>query len=475
MYQKSHNVDNISNSDTMAVSKPLIIVAVVAVVAIAAVGAFVFMNGNDKGDGGDVTPDDYLTPKSGTAKVDSVDTKLFVFGNANNDVYLDNDDVKFIQDIVDKKTSWNKKTNPLADTNADGEITDKDVKLLKQFIAGKTAPMFYLNSYLDTTKIQFPLTGKIAVGGFNDVDMLKIIGKSDLVVACTNDMEPNEADYPGSSKWVKIGTYPYDYETVVSTGANITLGQPYMYDKTFDDLAKNGYDKYRMDSVKLCEARYMHGVEGIACTVTLGALMNAFNNSLYKSYLDYVANINSIVEKATANIKVGDELSYALLVTHACNSPSDIGIDNLATGEENYGDVATVANLKMVNSYPAIEGGYITGLSIEDVLKYEPDVIFIEAVSVNTPKEFHDKVAEVSGWLRNAGFTGKIVGITYSVIGNAPSVSVLPLLSALIYGENYYKEADAWKDLAFYYNTFLGQDLTVDELKESMYGAYLVE
>jgi len=459
----------------MAVSKTMVIVAIVAVVAVAAVGAFVFMNGNDKDDGGNVSSDDYLTAKSGTAKVASIDTKLLVFGNANNDVYLNNDDVKFIQDIVDGKANWNKKVNPLADTNADGEITDKDVGLLKQFIAGKSAPMFYLDSNLNTSMIQFPLTGKIAVGGYNDVDMLKIIGKDDLVVACVNDMEPNEKEYPGSSKWVKIGSYPYDYEKVISTGANITLGQPYMYDQTFDSLALNGYKSFRMDSVKLHEARYMHGVEGIACTITLGALMNAFDNSLYKSYLDYVDNINTIVDKATANITAGKELSYALLVTHACNSPGDIGIDNWAIGEENYGDVATVANLKMVNAYPAVEGGYITGLDLEKVLQYKPDVIFIEAVGVNTPKEFHDKVAEVSGWIRSAGFTGKIVGITYSVIGNAPSVSVLPLLSSLIYGENYYKEADAWKDLALYYNTFLGMNFTVDELKESMYGAYLVE
>lgn len=458
----------------MAVSKTMVIVAVVAVVVIAAVGAFVVMSGNDKGDDGPVISDDFLTTKSGTVKVASIDTKLLVFGNANNDVYLNNDDVKFIQDIVDGKSNWNKKANPLADTNADGEISDKDVALLKQFLAGKSAPMFYLDSNLDTSKIQFPLTGKIAVGGFNDVDMLKIIGKENLVVACVSDMEANEKDYPGSSKWIKVGTYPYKYEDVVGAGATITLGQPYMYDETFDKQVKGGYNSFRLDTVKLHEARYMHGVEGIACTITLGALMNAFDNSLYKAYLDYVANINTIVEKATANISSGDELSYALLVTHACNSPADIGIDNFATGEENYGDIATVSNLKLVNSYPAIEGGYITGLELEKILKYEPDIIFVEAVGVNTPKEFHDKVAEVSGWVRSAGFTGKIVGITYDVIGNAPSISVLPLLSSLIYGENFYKEADAWKDLAFYYNTFLGQNFTVDELKESLFGAYLV-
>ena len=451
----------------------LIIVAAVAVVAVAAVGAYALMGGDDdSSDSG--SSDEYLTEKSGSAKVSSIDTKLLVFGNANNDVYLDDKDVKFIQDIVDGKEKWDKSKNPLADTNADGEVTAVDVSLLERFIDGKTSPMFYLDSNLDTVKIQFPLTGKIAIGGLNDADMLKIIGKYDSIVAAVSDIGGNEDEYPGSSKWAKIGTYPYDYETLLSKDVNITLGQPYMYDSTFDNLAKNGYSSFRMDTVKLHEARFMNGIEGIACTVTLGALMNAFDNSLYKSYLDYVDNINSIVSKATVNISSGDELTCAMLVTHACKSASDIGIDNWATGVENYGDVATASNLKLTNAYPKVEGGYITGLSVENVLKYNPDIIFIEAVSVNTPKEFHDIVDKVSSWFKDAGYKGKIIGITYSVMGNAPSVSVLPLLSSLIYGEDVYKEADAWKDLVDYYNTFLGYDFTVDEIKESMYGAYIV-
>ena len=90
------------------------------------------------GDGGNDSSDDntidYLTPDSGKAKVSSVDTKLLVFGNANNDVYLDEKDVQFIQDIVDGKTKWDKEKNPFADTNADGKITAEDVVLLKRFI-----------------------------------------------------------------------------------------------------------------------------------------------------------------------------------------------------------------------------------------------------------------------------------------------------------------------------------------------------
>ena len=458
----------------MAVSKTVMIIVIIAVIAIIAVAAFVLLNGNGNGggNGGDDT-DDYLTDKSGTAVVSSIDTKLLVFGNANNDVYLNNDDVTFIQNIVDGKTKWNKTANPLADTNADGSIDSKDVNLLKQFIAGKTAPMFYLNSYLDTVKIEFPLTGNVCVSQTLDADMLKIIGKYNLITACTMD-SVDESKYPGSSKWVDVGNYPYDYESVVAANVQITLGQPYDYDETFENLVKNGYGNYRLDMVKLHEARYIHGVDSIACTVTLGALMNCFSNTTYKEYLDYVANINDILDKATSGVT--SKLTYSLVLSHATSSPAEMAIDNQSTAEENYSDVAMAENLKLTNSYPLTNESYIRGLSIEEILKYKPDVVFIEESNGSqTRADFESTVNTIAQYFKSAGYTGTIIGIHWSVSGSTASTAALPLLATYIYGTSSYSEDSAWNDLVYYYNTFLGENYTVNELKNSIYGPFKVQ
>ena len=102
-------------------SRNIAIIALVVVIAVAACVALM-LSGDGGNDSSDDNTIDYLTPDSGKAKVSSVDTKLLVFGNANNDVYLDEKDVQFIQDIVDGKTKWDKVKNPFADTNADGKI-----------------------------------------------------------------------------------------------------------------------------------------------------------------------------------------------------------------------------------------------------------------------------------------------------------------------------------------------------------------
>ena len=83
-------------------SRNIAIIAVVVVIAVAACAALM-LSGDGGSDSSDDNTIDYLTPDSGKAKVSSVDTKLLVFGNANNDVYLDEKDVQFIQDIVDGK------------------------------------------------------------------------------------------------------------------------------------------------------------------------------------------------------------------------------------------------------------------------------------------------------------------------------------------------------------------------------------
>ncbi len=442
-------------------SKVLAIIAVIGVVAIGAVAGVVLMNN----DGGSkttttATADSYeigLTSDSGKATVSSVDTKLVVFGNANNDVYLNSDDVAFIQKIVDGTATWNKTANPLADTNADGAITADDVTLLQRFIDKKESSMFYLDSYLKVNKVKWPMTGKIAVYGDNDIEMLKIYGMQDRVGYNTG------------------GTYPYVYENVVASGATITLGQPYMYDDTFDNLVKNGYSSFAIDTVKLCEARLMNNIEGVTCTVTLGALLNAYGHGTYDQYLTYAQNVQNIVTAATQNLTDSEKQSYILLTTHSCNSASDLGMDTMSTAVENYADVATVNNLKMVPAYPLTSEGYITGLSIENILAYSPDVIFIEAVSCDTYAAFTAKVAEVAQWFKDAGYTGKIIGIAFNVMGNASSTSALPLLASYIYGESVYAEADGWQQLVTYYNTFLGGSYTVDSIKETVYAAYVVE
>lgn len=95
-------------------------VIVVAVVAVAAVGAAVVLMNNDG------------KSKDGDKTMLNVDTTLAVYGNADGNAVMDNDDVKLIEEIIaGSKASAD---YPLADANKDDTVDSKDVELVKKMI-----------------------------------------------------------------------------------------------------------------------------------------------------------------------------------------------------------------------------------------------------------------------------------------------------------------------------------------------------
>lgn len=75
-----------------------------------------------------------LTRDDGSSDGVTETGRVLVYGNANNDDYLDERDVEAINKIIDGDELWDKVKYPFADTNADGRITEDDVTLLKKFI-----------------------------------------------------------------------------------------------------------------------------------------------------------------------------------------------------------------------------------------------------------------------------------------------------------------------------------------------------
>ena len=121
---------------------------------------------------------------------------------------------------------------------------------------------------------------------------------------------------------------------------------------------------------------------------------------------------------------------------------------------------------------------------MENILKYDPDIIIIEAVGFynkdKTYAEYQAKVNEIAGWFAAAGDycsaykNNMIFGAVFDVFGNAPNISIIPLMVSLIYGEDVYPSEDAWENLAYYYNTFLGNNYTIEELKKSIIAPFKV-
>ena len=162
--------------------KILALIAIIAVVAIAAAALLLLNSGN----GGDKD------------KTVDMDTRLYIYGNANNDDYLNNDDVSTLESII-SSGSWNKAKNPYADANQDGKIDKSDVDVVKKFIKGEEARMYYLSSEWGVKYINFPLSkDKIAVTLDYGLVVCSILDIYDGVKGAeTKLLAKGEIRYPG--------------------------------------------------------------------------------------------------------------------------------------------------------------------------------------------------------------------------------------------------------------------------------------
>ncbi|MFZ3050929.1 MAG: ABC transporter substrate-binding protein, partial [Methanothrix sp.] len=63
-----------------------------------------------------------------------------IFGNANGDELIDEEDISYVQGILDGK---NEKTD-LSDANQDGKVDEADLDQIKKIIQGTESEIYYI-------------------------------------------------------------------------------------------------------------------------------------------------------------------------------------------------------------------------------------------------------------------------------------------------------------------------------------------
>ena len=83
-------------------------------------------------------------------------SRLWVYGNANEDDHLDDFDVAYLQEVLNGK----KTPTRLSDANADGEINNKDIDYLKKLISADSSTeidVYYIDNYIQVQKVSWPV------------------------------------------------------------------------------------------------------------------------------------------------------------------------------------------------------------------------------------------------------------------------------------------------------------------------------
>ena len=331
-------------------NKMIMAIAAIVLVAALAMAAFVVLSGDD----------------DKTVATAGEDTYCWVYGNANMDNRVDEDDIEYLKLII----SGEKKETKYADANQDEVIDEKDIQVVRDIIDGKGGKRYYT---MDNGEVGW-ITGQIKSLGAQYYANMYALGAMGAtgIVTCADDETAKLANNGEFGKQVqsqKLKNYgytgTYEPETLLSMKCDAILcGTKYF---------KNWESQYWDDDTYIAFIR-------LACWKTdpAGAILTVANLLENKAFVDqaveyveYTENINKQVEDAVS--KLGEKKSILLIYPY---KDGRMEFQGPGTGCYEASLMAGLNNLASSICDGSDDGGFHI-VDLETALKYNPDGLII--------------------------------------------------------------------------------------------------
>ena len=270
-------------SETM--SSKLIAIGVVVILAIAGVGvAFVVMNNNgNKG-----------------SEYSLLDESLQVFGNANGDWKVDENDISYLDSIISHDAVETK----YADANQDGKIDEKDKEQVQALIDKSAEFVWLVDGDGHIKKINRNIT-KIGCEYYSNTELMLILGQKDKVYGV--DYAPYQAKsfYFGSeSTVVNLGDMNSpDYDALSDMDLDILLTFSYSGTEAkqakLPDVDVVYLGMYRPNVEEPTKSEYFQGI------LKAGYIFGAVDRA--EAYMKWLLDIRDTINDKTSGIAEADK------------------------------------------------------------------------------------------------------------------------------------------------------------------------
>jgi iron complex transport system substrate-binding protein len=143
----------------------------------------------------------------------AADFVLEIYGNANMDEYLNQEDLDYIRDIVAGKNEPTK----LADANYDGQVNEGDIEQLQAILEGREEKLTFIDMLGEPVTIDKPIRRLVNMG-YNGVEMTRILRAEDILLAYGQDRTEHAIFFPKFAELPFVGSDPNDcdYEKIIS-------------------------------------------------------------------------------------------------------------------------------------------------------------------------------------------------------------------------------------------------------------------
>lgn len=378
----------------------IIAIAAIAIVITAGCGAFLIMNDEE----------------GGYRSTDNTG-RLAIMGNANNDDYLDKEDLATIDAILDGTV--NSDDYPLADANNDGKVDSEDRKMVERMIDREAMSIYYVNGNDEIKSVSYPLNRTVVVGT-NAALTMQAVGavKAGKVVGTTGEATKDYYLFSDFKDLPKVSTsiLVADYDAVTKIGnvdAIITMSSK-SYLKNESTFTEAGIDVVRISS--------SDGMKAISVALTIGYLLNLEESA--NEYAKFCDKVISHVTEKKNTIDSGDVKTClcATMSNYVSGTISDFyglttmcGGNNVAdwsttTKQFNDGDEWLLNEKYHVDVFIHFHGyGYDTSADLSSMY--------------NTYRENFDAIQTVKD------------GNYYMINGNMPAVVRLAYTASILYPE----------------------------------------
>ncbi|MBR4505115.1 MAG: Ig-like domain-containing protein [Candidatus Methanomethylophilaceae archaeon] len=238
-----------------------------------------------------------------------IGTYVPIYGNANNDLYIDGTDVEMINSIIAGTTKYNSTNMPFADANLDGAIDSKDVEIVRNIISRTPCEVFYQDYYGDATPVNFPLTNRnIAVTYYQQAEACAILGVLDDVKVASKAATVYGTMWPTLSdgdtiEWGTTGSSAITDDAVekfIANGVSLVVCTPRTENH---DLAVRLHSERNIDFIQL----WYNGNYCLSTIQTMGILMDKEDKS--RAYMEYCNKVSDLLTS-----KITDTTSKNFLV-----------------------------------------------------------------------------------------------------------------------------------------------------------------
>ncbi len=233
--------------------------------------------------------------------------RLMVYGNANNDDYIDNDDIVYLEKIISGELEETK----FADANRDNSINQADIDFVRSII-NKTSGYVYVaqtyNKTEEVVKCKYPLNAT-CVAGYEAITIMKNIGAASKIVCLSGASGDsfNEKFYSDVYDLPKVGPsiWKIDLELISKQPVDSVVAMDAAsYVDNYAMLRAAGIDVVRVEAA--------HSTNSMKGIVTLGFLFECVEGAT--KLMKFYDGIKSDITKKLEHISY-ENRKTALFVT----------------------------------------------------------------------------------------------------------------------------------------------------------------